>query len=259
MPPGLVMAIWAPLPVVAASWASAMTSPSGFSGRGRCRGRAGPSVVLPIGRFASGADFVGGPVDDRLHGRVRVDVARDDDVVRLRPAADDVLGPRADRQVDRGDEPAEGQPLDQRPRLAAPGRSRTQFSAWWRVRDEEGVDPGGGPAGDRGGRRVLRRGRRSSGRRRRLVSSPWCMSTTCALTPFDWSSFEVRLMAATSSPNCRPRDGGGGDDEREVLQRDADDRRSSPRPASGCCTAGTRACRSSNVTLAPRKGKSVPS
>src|SRR3954452_4720108 len=56
MPPGLVIATWAPALRVAASWASAITSPSGDSPDGPAA-RPRSRVIEPTGRPATGAAF----------------------------------------------------------------------------------------------------------------------------------------------------------------------------------------------------------
>ena len=95
MPPGLVKAITAPPSAsarVAASWASAMISPSALSpavvGRVRQRfgDRSGPAVGDRRG------DFIVGRQQRGLLGILGIDAGADDDVVGL--GADDVVGRR---------------------------------------------------------------------------------------------------------------------------------------------------------------------
>ena len=57
MPPGFMKAIWAPSACVQASWASAITSPSGLSWLGRLS-RTMSAVIAPTTRLAIGATAV---------------------------------------------------------------------------------------------------------------------------------------------------------------------------------------------------------
>ena len=206
---------------VAASWASAITSPSGCSPAALAV-RVMSAVMAPTGLLASGADLVTARSTMACTVGSGVDVAGDDVV----------LGHCLERMTSR----VRGRSAGRRSK-----RSRPNDALWITGR---GLPAGSldacsctaGGCGRRRRRRLVvwppsrwslpgRRARccRSSGRAPVVVLSPWCMSTIWLLTPSRCRRLDVRSMARTSSVNRRPLDPVRDHHIRQSLQSDADD------------------------------------